>query len=62
MGLGPPVCTTCKVSYDNIHYINEEGNECVKWMCPMCKREDVKDYALTISKELFEEIYGKKDE
>lgn len=62
MGLGPPVCVSCKVPYTHFQYINEEGYECAKWLCRKCKREDSKDYALTISKELFEEIYGKQDD
>ena len=62
MGLGPPVCVSCKVPYTHFQYINEEGYECAKWFCPKCKREDSKDYALMIKKELFEEIYGKQDD
>ena len=57
MGLGPQVCLACRVGYDYIHYTNEEGYECTKWFCPKCKKEDSTDYALTISKELFDELF-----
>ena len=55
--LGPPVCLDCKVVYSHDKYFDEQGNVCVKWHCPVCLKSDTKHYALTISKELFEELF-----
>ena len=60
--LGPPICINCKVCYDSFYYTNEEGDNCVKWYCPKCKAEDSKDYAFTISKQLFDEIFPEPEE
>lgn len=60
MGLGPPICVPCRAPYTHYRYINEDGYECAAWYCLKCNKSDTKDYAWTISKELFEEIYGKE--
>lgn len=55
--LGPPICLDCKVVYAYNVCVNEQGDECCKWYCPKCKKEDSTDYAFTISKELFDELF-----
>ena len=54
--LGPQICVKCRAAYF-YEKINEEE---VHWYCPKCGETESKDYALTISKELFEEIFGQK--
>ena len=55
--LGPPICLDCKVVYAYNVYINDQGDECCRWYCPVCLKDDTKHYAMTISKELFIELF-----
>lgn len=62
--LGPPVCVECKQCYEQMHYLDYlDGieRECVRWYCPKCLNENAKYHAMTISYELFEEIFGPKN-
>lgn len=49
--LGPRVCMNCVCVYDY------KDPDLMDWACPVCKRTDSQDYALTISQENFDKIF-----
>ena len=55
--LGPPVCLNCFMVYQYV-VTTEDGKDVISdWHCPSCKRSDITDHALTISKENFKRIF-----
>jgi hypothetical protein len=62
MGLGPPVCMTCRRVFD--HLTVDEQKELVKtypkigfWWCSKCKSSDTKVHAFMLTKSEFDEIF-----
>ena len=65
MGLGPPVCVSCKRPYDyvdskeKLDELRKTRPEAQYWWCSKCGKSDTRDHAWTIGEELTEEIYPK---
>ena len=68
MGLGPQICITCKRSFDYVE-TEEEREEIRKkypdsdfgaWWCSKCGSTKSQHYALSIKKELFDEIFPRQ--
>lgn len=62
--LGPQVCVPCKEFYTSTTtYPGPTGytaQASVHWACPECGRVGAREYALTISEELLQEILDKQ--
>lgn len=65
--LGPPVCIPCKRVYDHLNdeeyeRLKKEKPDICRWWCSKCGRCDSNDYALTINKILYKQIFNKDED